>query len=108
MWSLPKENNSSVESLPWSWLPKLCVRVDLNVIGQELLVVGAEVKAHPHHGLLGPAFKLACQLAHIREELKVSRVKKNYTVETSESPEKLRNGMKWFEKAAGLYAFFSC
>ena len=87
-WSLPEENNTSVEPLPWSWLAKLCVRVDLNVLGQELLVVRAEVKADPHHRLVGPAFELAFQLAHIREELKVSRVKKDDTVETSESPEK--------------------
>ena len=87
-WSLPEENNTSVEPLPWSWLAKLCVRVDLNVLGQELLVVRAEVKADPHHRLVGPAFELAFQLAHIREELKVCRVKKDDTVETSESPEK--------------------
>ena len=85
---LPEENNTRVETLSWSWLPKLCVRVDLDVLGQELLVVRAEVKAHPHHGLLGPAFELGFQKTHVREELKVRRVKKDDTIKTRESPEK--------------------
>ena len=49
---LPEENIARVEPLSWSWLSKLCVRVDLDVLRQELLLVRAEVKANPHQSLL--------------------------------------------------------
>ena len=66
---------------------------------KDLIVVQNENKGEKHWWLGNssgvcnnapprPAFELAFQLAHIREELKVCRVKKDDTVETSESPEK--------------------
>ena len=74
--------------MPRSRLPDLRLRVDLDVLRQELLVVGAEVQAYPHHRLVGPAgFELAFKEEHVGEELKVGGVEEDYSVKTSEGPE---------------------